>query len=408
MHKVARSIGILLLFAIGCVAPNPTPTPNIDATLAVRVQEEVRTVMASVPTATPIPTATPFPTPTPVPTATPFPTATPQPTPTHTPWPTATRRPTPRPTATPSIAELSERLEPWVVFISTSDGSGTGFFVQDPSRRSDWYVVTNAHVVDANRFVTVNWSYRGIPNLSSVRVLGVDEFADVALLDVGPNDFDLSGIYWDSGLEYLNHRGEGITVSTNIRQGAEVLAMGFPDGGGGRTTTRGIVSSENVYDQTYREGVGFIKTDTAINPGNSGGPLITRTGEIIGMNTWGRTDLENVGYALPMQEILSRFSALKNGQSRIAPTPTPAPTPIPKANFTDGSFLAALTWDNGRYNLTADGYICVDWVKQISSERYEWYSECGYSGQQQNGAVYVWYQNQWLEAYWVELENRPY
>ena len=238
--------------------------------------------------------------------------------------------------------------------------------------------------------------------------MGVDEFADVALLDVGPNDFDWSGTNWDSGLEYLNHWGEGITVSTNIRQGAEVLAMGFPDGGGGRTTTRGIVSSENVYDQTYREGVGFIKTDTAINPGNSGGPLITRTGEIIGMNTWGRTDLENVGYALPMQEILNRFNALKNGQSRIAATPTPAPTPIPKADFTDGSFLAVLTWDDGRYNTTQDGDICVDRVVE-SGDWIEWkWGECLYSGQERDRSVYVWYQEEWLEAYWIELENRPY
>ena len=269
-------------------------------------------------------------------------------------------------------------------------------------------MVTNAHVVSNNNYVTVSWYYSDVPDLSRVRVLGVDEYADVALLDVAPTDFDMSGTSWDSGLVYLNYWGEGIKTSTNVQRGAEVLAMGFPDGGGGRTITRGIVSSESVYDQTYREGVGFIKTDTAINPGNSGGPLMTRDGEIIGMNTWGRTDLENVGYALPMHEIFSRFNALKSGQSRIAATPTPAPTPIPKAQFADGTYLAVLTWDDGWYNTRQDGTICIDHVEQ-SGDWYEWYGQCEYSGQQeQNGNVYVWYQGQWLEAFWVELDSRPY
>ena len=266
--------------------------------------------------------------------------------------------------------------------------------------------MTNAHVVGNNNYVTVRY-YGDIPDLSRVRVLGVAEFADVALLDVGPNDFDWSGTNWDSGFEYLNYFGEGIKTSTNVQGGAEVLAMGFPDGGGDRTITRGIVSSESVYDQTYREGVDFIKTDTAINPGNSGGPLMTRDGEIIGMNTWRRTDLENVSYALPMHEIFSRFDALKSGQSRIAATPTPAPTPIPKALLTDGTYLAVLTWNDGWYNTTRDGDICVDHVKQ-SGDWYEWYGQCECSGQEQNGNVYVWYQGQWLEVFWVELDSRPY
>ncbi|MDE2683096.1 MAG: serine protease [Chloroflexota bacterium] len=282
--------------------------------------------MAEIPTATRAPTVTPVPTSTPAPTATPIPTATPRPTPTRTPRPTATKRPTstpwptPRPTATPSIAEWSDRLEPWVVLIGTSDGSvGTGFFIQDPAQKSNWYVATNAHVVGSNHYVTVSWYYPGIPHLTRVNVLGIDEFADIALLDVGPNDFDWSNTVWPNGLAYLHERGKGVRISTSTLQGAEVLAMGFPDGGGGRTTTRGIVSAVDVRDQTYSPGIGYIKTDTAINPGNSGGPLMTRSGEIIGMNTWRRTDLENVGYALPMQEIFKPIQRPEERTEGISP-----------------------------------------------------------------------------------------
>lgn len=410
---------VLPLLIIGCaVGESPPPqvvvvevtaTPDVNATVDARVIQGMQTAMAEIPTATPAPTATPIPTATPAPTATPIPTATLRPTPTATRRPTSTPRPTLRPTATPSIADWSGRLEPWVVLIEASDAVGTGFFIQDPSRRSDWYVVTNAHVVGSDSYVTVNWAYQGIPLLTRVNVLGVDEFADTALLDVGPNDFDWSSTEWPNGLAYLNTWGEGVRTSTRTLRGEEVLAMGFPDGGGGRTVTAGLVSAERVPNASYGQGVEWIKTDAALNPGNSGGPLMTLKGEIIGMNTWGRRDLENVGYALPMQEIFSRFNALKSGQRLVVATPTPTSTPIPKARFTDGSFLAVLSWDDGWHNTSQDGSICVDRVTR-SGTQIEWwaYDECSYSGQELDGSVYVWHQGQWLEAEWIELENRPY
>ena len=251
-------------------------------------------------------------------------------------------------------------------------------------------------------YVTVGY-YSDIPELNRVQVLGIDEFADVALLNVGPNDFDWSGTEWPDGLTYLRRWGKDITTSEKIQQGTQVMAMGFPDGGGGRTTTSGLVSAESVTNASYGEGVSWIKTDAALNPGNSGGPLMTTSGKIIGMNTWGRRDLENVGYALPMLEIFNRFNALKSGQSQlILPTATPQP------HFSDGSFLAVLTWDDGWYNTRQDGSICVDRVVE-SGDWIEWkWGECLYGGRERNGVVYAWYQGQWLEAEWVNMESRPY
>ncbi len=234
-------------------------------------------------------------------------------------------------------------------------------------------------------------------------VLGIDEFADVALLDLSPNDFDWSGTERRNGLEYLNRWGKGIKTSTSIRLGSEVLAVGFPEGGGGRTVTNGVVSAEKV----YVDGIKWIKTDTALNPGNSGGPLMTMSGQIIDMNSWGRADLENVGYALHMEEIFARFDELKHGGMRVAATSTPAPTPIPLGHFTDGSFLAVLTWDGGWYNTKGEDEICVDRVWE-SNTYYSWRTECPFTGREQNGFVYAWYRGQWLEAQWIELEERPY
>ena len=413
---------VLALLTIGCAAGEPDPpqivvlevtaTPDINATVDARVVRGVQTAMAQIPTATPLPTATPIPTATLAHTAMPVPMATPLSTPTYTPHltatplprPTYTPRPSPTPSPTPSIADWSERLTPWVVYISTSDGHGSGFFIVDPSNQTDWYVVTNAHVVGSSEFVTVSWAYEDIPDMSNVRVLAINEFADVALLDVSPDDFDLSEIDWSNGVEFLNYWGHGITTSDDVRLGAEVIALGFPDGGGGRTVTRGVVSAESV----HLDGISWIKTDAAINPGSSGGPLMTVDGEIIGMNTWIRSDLENVGYALPTQEILSRFDALKSGQHRLATTLTPAPTPryLP-ANW----FFAQFTWyENGSYWINTDegDAPCVDRAWEVRGS-YQWYEDCEFSGEYNDyGVLYVWYNGAWYEVSEIVLSREPY
>ena len=51
------------------------------------------------------------------------------------------------------------------------------------------------------------------------------------------------------------------------------------------------------------------------------------------MNTWIRADLQNVGYALPMKEILQRFEVLKGGQTRL-PKNTPKPSPTRRLQAT--------------------------------------------------------------------------
>lgn len=344
---------VLLLATVGCTtAQSPespdapatvyaeltrvaqSPTPDVPATVSAELTRLAPTAtpslrVAAAPTLTPTHTASPAPTYTPHPSPTAARLHTPTPTPQ--PRPTSTRRPTPKPVATPTIADLSERLEPWVVVVKGSSGHGTGFFIQDPVRESDWYVVTNAHVVGSNSVVEVGW-YKDTPILDKVRVLGVDEAADLALLGVSPDDFH------ESGLFALNSIGYGITTSTDVRKGTEVVAMGFPDGGGGRTITRGLVSAESV----SLEGMNWIKTDTALNRGNSGGPLVTNAGQIIGMNTWKRTDLENVGYALPINEIIQRFDSLlpaTSSQRTTTPTPTPPRPPTLAPRAASGEYL---------------------------------------------------------------------
>jgi serine protease Do len=139
-------------------------------------------------------------------------------------------------------------------------GLGSGVIIS-----SDGYIVTNNHVVDGAKVVTVTLSDG---RELSARVVGRDPQTDVAVIKVSAKD--LPAITF--------------APSRNVEVGDRVLAIGNPFGIG-ETVTTGIVSATG-----RRAGIGlkyedFIQTDAAINPGNSGGALVDVEGRLVGINT---------------------------------------------------------------------------------------------------------------------------
>jgi serine protease Do len=229
-------------------------------------------------------------------------------------------------TEEPVVAVVKESL-PAVVNVTTdlfqpdpfggtrqSQGVGTGFIV-----RSDGIVVTNCHVVEGASKITVflTGQNRVQGRHLSARVIGSDCLHDLAVLKVGA-----------TGLPTVP-----LGRSSVLQLGQSVVAIGYAlDLTGGPTVTTGIVSSldrtikaqdPGCAPQTCRGGVrtytGVIQTDAAINPGNSGGPLLNLRGQVVGIDSAGSQNAENIGFAIPIDD--AKDTILNAEQHPLAPAP---------------------------------------------------------------------------------------
>jgi serine protease Do len=154
---------------------------------------------------------------------------------------------------------------------------GSGFIVSP-----DGLVLTNAHVVDGAKVVTVKLiDHREF----KARVLGTDKTSDIAVLKIEARDL----------------HPVRIGNSSQLAVGDYVLAIGAPFGLE-ETATAGIVSAKgrSLPGDGY---VPFIQTDAAVNPGNSGGPLFDGTGAVVGINSQIYSNsggYQGVAFAIPI------------------------------------------------------------------------------------------------------------
>lgn len=200
-----------------------------------------------------------------------------------------------------SLANLAAQLSPAVVnLIVTYDkrgnkmsafgtphganpklAQGSGFIIHP-----DGYILTNYHVVSGAQEVKVRLLDK---SEFDGRIVGVDPQTDVALLKIEAKQKLEAIALGDSG---------------HLRAGEHVLAIGNPLGLS-HTVTTGIISALDRRDLGIQEEnyVDFIQTDASINPGNSGGPLISLSGEVIGINTAINRHAQGIGFAIPIRVV---------------------------------------------------------------------------------------------------------
>jgi S1-C subfamily serine protease len=90
--------------------------------------------------------------------------------------------------------------------------------------------------------------------------------------------------------------------------------------GASPSVTRGIISAlDRIIEAPDVTLQGLIQTDAAINPGNSGGPLLNAVGAVVGINTAIAADAQNIGFAIPIDDIKPLIEELTEGRGEITP-----------------------------------------------------------------------------------------
>jgi S1-C subfamily serine protease len=172
--------------------------------------------------------------------------------------------------------------------------SGSGIVVS-----SDGYLLTNAHVIQSARSITITLS-----NGRSFRasVVAFDELTDLAVIKADVGGYALPEA--------------PLGDSSRLQSGDWVIAVGCPVGLD-FTVTLGICSSpkRSAFEvgATNLKG-SYIQTDAALNSGNSGGPLVNADGEVIGINTMVRTNTEAIGFAIPINRARQIYDILRHGK----------------------------------------------------------------------------------------------
>lgn len=234
------------------------------------------------------------------------------------------------PTDAMQIPEIVEKVSPSVVGIScmTSTGTvtGTGIIMSE-----DGYIITNAHVVDGAKAVSVV-----LPKNYTDKTKEKDDDSSNkmdALLNNSDKEETIEAeiigkdVQTDIAVIKINQKGlikAEFGTSAEVQVGEVSIVIGNPLGLDlVNSVTAGIISATDrtltIEDRTMN----LIQTDASINSGNSGGPLINAYGQVIGItsakvaSTYG----EGLGFAIPIDEAIPIIKDLiENGYVTGRPT----------------------------------------------------------------------------------------
>lgn len=175
---------------------------------------------------------------------------------------------------------------------------GTGFFAS-----ADGFLITNKHVVadKSAEYSIITDEGKTLP----AKVVARDPLHDVAVLKIdlpaGGNNFSFV-LLGDSMSVQIGHTA--IAIGNALGEFQNTVSIGVISG-----LKRNIIASGG--GGGVEELTDLIQTDAAINPGNSGGPLLNLKGEAIGLNTAVASGAENIGFALPINQIKKGLSDAK-------------------------------------------------------------------------------------------------
>lgn len=161
----------------------------------------------------------------------------------------------------------------------TEQWSGTGYAI------GNGYIVTNNHVVDGAKTISIKGVKGDMNTGYSAEVVATDKVNDLAIIRINDPSFNGFG-----------------TIPYAVQQrmadvGEDVFVLGYPLTqalGNEIKLTNGIISSRTG----YQGNISTYQMSAPVQPGNSGGPMFDNKGNVIGIVVAGVPGAENVGYAI--------------------------------------------------------------------------------------------------------------
>ncbi|MCI8838033.1 MAG: trypsin-like serine protease [Hungatella sp.] len=183
--------------------------------------------------------------------------------------------------------------------------SGSGIIVGQNDE--ELLIVTNNHVVQDATSMSVVF----IDNTSvNAAIKGTDADLDLAVIAVPLKDIPSETLGQISVATLGNSdelkMGQGVVAIGNALGHGQSITVGYISALDREVTTEGSITRN------------LLQTDAAINPGNSGGALLNMKGEVIGINAakYSSTEVEGVGYAIPISKVQDIISSLMTKRTR--------------------------------------------------------------------------------------------
>jgi S1-C subfamily serine protease len=217
-----------------------------------------------------------------------------------------------------AVIHAVEQVGPAVVRVEGRQGGGSGV-VFTP----DGFILTNSHVVGRQTAGTLPTVTLPDGRSLSADLVGRDIDTDLAVLRI-----DGSRLPWAR-----------LGDSKAVRVGQVAIAIGNPYGFDHSVTT-GVVSAlgRSLRARSGRLMDDIIQTDASLNPGNSGGPLVTSSGEVIGINTAMIMPAQGICFAIASNTVrfvasrLMRDGRIRRSRIGVAGQQTTIPRALARAN----------------------------------------------------------------------------
>jgi hypothetical protein len=226
-----------------------------------------------------------------------------------------------------SLAELAERASRSVVLITAVTAAdsrqGSGFLVDSSGR-----IVTNEHVIRGARSLRVKLTSGDV--YDAVDILAADDRRDIAVIQIA--GFKLPAL--------------PLGDSDSVRTGTPVVLIGSPLGLE-NTVSTGIVSAR----RQEAEGFDLFQVSAPASRGSSGGPVLSLSGQVIGIASSQMQAGQNLNFAVPINYARGLLNHL-DGQplARIRPGPSTEDVRTLRLSSDEDMVNEGLTFDLGDFS----------------------------------------------------------